>query len=115
MVAGAATVMAASAATEASAVPIGEGVPEGQISIQLYSFNTVIGNTDQENRLKTVLAALKDAGYSAVEPHTFYGLSAAKVRELIEAADLRAVARHGSPAASEIPNSKVLGQEYVGS
>jgi len=56
---------AAITAAPAAAVPIGDGVPEGQISIQLYSFNSYIGN--DAAKLETVLSALKDAGYSAVE------------------------------------------------
>ena len=96
-----------------AAVPIGDGVPEGQISIQLYSFNSYIGN--DAGRLETVLAALKDAGYSAVEPYSFHGITAQQFRALLDEYDLRAVARHGGQNTGEIPNAKILGQEYVGS
>src|SRR5262245_1871999 len=94
MVAGVATsAMAAGAATEAQAVPVGDGVPEGQISIQMYSFNSYIGNSS--TRLNEVLAELKAAGYSAVEPYgEGYGISAAQFRAALDANDLRAVGRH---------------------
>jgi sugar phosphate isomerase/epimerase len=126
MVAGVATTaVAAGAAPQAQALPVGEGVPEGQISIQLYSFNSVIGTdpATAPSRVETILAALKAAGYSAVEPYRYrgsepdsmFGMTPAQFRAKLDQYDLRAVARHGDPAASEIPRSRVLGQEYVGS
>jgi sugar phosphate isomerase/epimerase len=119
MVAGVATTaVAAGAATEAQAVPVGEGVPEGQISIQMYSFNSYIGGS--EARLNEVLGELKAAGYSAVEPYgEGYGITPAQFRAALEANDLRAVARHDSVAESswdaEIADAKTLGQEFMGS
>jgi sugar phosphate isomerase/epimerase len=118
MVAGVATTaIAAGAATEAQGVPVGEGVPEGQISIQMYSFNSYIGGN--ATRLDEVLGELKQAGYSAVEPYPeAYGISAAQFRSLLDKHDLRAVGRHDSVDEgtwdAEIADAKTLGQEYMG-
>ena len=117
IVAGAAAAALAGAASEAQALPIGAGVPVGQISIQLYSFNTYVQNDPA--KLEEVLSELHAAGYRAVEPYSFHGLSETAFRALLDEYDLRAVARHGSTDENgweaEIGRSKVLGQEYMGS
>ena len=44
-----------------------------------------------------------------------HGITAQQFRALLDEYDLRAVARHGGQNTGEIPNAKILGQEYVGS
>jgi hypothetical protein len=93
-------------------VPVGPGVPEGQVSIQLYSFNTVIGNDPA--KLEKVLAHLQASGYSAVEPYgVAYNIAPTAFRALLDKYDLRAVGRHDSVDESswntEIADAKIPG------
>ena len=104
--------------SEAQAVPIGDGVPVGQIGVQLYSFNTYVGG--DRVKLEGILQALQAAGYRTVEPYgENYGLTPQEFRALLDEYDLRAVSRHASVDENawtgEIGRATIMGQEYMGS
>jgi len=118
-VAGAA--LAGAAAQQAQADVPTEKIPLGQVSVQLYSFNTYIGNNQGANagRLDEVLGALRDAGFRGVEPYgESYGLTAQQFRAKLDGYGLHAVSRHDgvdeSTFDTEIAEAKALGQEFMG-
>ncbi|MCT2584830.1 sugar phosphate isomerase/epimerase family protein [Actinophytocola gossypii] len=100
----------------------GRGVPDSQISIQLYTFAEYIGFGSDEatlDRLRFVLSELAEIGYRNVEPFTFNGLTAERFDALLDGYGLRATSRHGDTNEAtwdaELANSRTLGQKFVGS
>jgi len=119
--AGATAALAGATAPQAAADVPTEKIPLGQVSVQLYSFNTYIGNNQGGNagRLDEVLTELAAAGYRGVEPYgESYGLTPQQFRDKLDGYGLHAVSRHdgvdeGSFDA-EIAEAKTLGQEFMG-
>jgi sugar phosphate isomerase/epimerase len=101
----------------------GRGIPDSQISIQLWTFVWKIGwwNTDAatQARLEEVLRRLSEMGYRNVEPYSLNGLTAEQFDALLEKYDLKAPSRHGDANEAtwdqELAISKTLGQHFTGS
>ena len=125
----AALCLAAVAAAPASAAQpdcTGRGVPVNKISIQEYTFAEYIGfgsGPENQARLETVLAFLRDTGYRNIELFTLSGLSATQMRALLDEYGIKASARHvdvGTPAAPAnfdqiLAENKILGIKDFGS
>jgi sugar phosphate isomerase/epimerase len=104
----------------------GRGVPEGKISIQLWTFAEYIGfGTDAATiaRTEEVFRSLRDMGYRNVEPFTLSGLSAEEYRALLDKYKLSASGRHVNVGSPESPvdigpilaENRTLGIRYFGS
>ena len=102
------------------------GVPDGKISIQLWTFAEYVGfGTDPATiaRLEEVLSRLSDMGYRNVEPFTLSGLSAEEYRALLDRYGLKASGRHVNVGTPESPvdfqqildENRTLGIEFFGS
>jgi sugar phosphate isomerase/epimerase len=98
------------------------GIPDNQISIQLWNFAAYVGfGTDPatQERLEEVLRRLSEMGYRNVEPFTFNGLSAEEFKALLDKYDLKAPSRHGpvdeATFDQTLADAKVLKQKRVGS
>jgi sugar phosphate isomerase/epimerase len=129
IVAALATCIGLSTADIASASPpdcAGRGVPDGKISIQLWTFAEYVGfGTDAATiaRLDEVLSRLSDMGYRNVEPFTLSGLSAEQYRALLDKYGLKASGRHVNVGTPQSPvdfeqileENRILGIKYFGS
>jgi len=104
----------------------GRGVPDQQISVQLWTFSQYIGfGTDAATiaRTEEVFGKLRSFGYRNVEPFTLSGLTAAQYRALLDKYRLKAPARHVDVGTPETPanidqiiaDNKTLGVKYFGS
>lgn len=104
----------------------GRGVPVNKISIQEYTFAGYIGfgsDAATQARLEHVLAFLRDTGYRNIELFTLSGLSATRMRALLDEYGLKASARHvdvGTPAAPAnldqiLAENRILGLKDFGS
>jgi sugar phosphate isomerase/epimerase len=130
LVTGIAATIAAGAAGPAAAAPdrstsarpncAGRGVPDSQISIQLYTLRNLInapGATPAEN-LENVLADLSAMGYRNVELYNLHGLTAEQMRALLKEYGLKATAMHTSINEATwdqtLANAKTLGLKYLG-
>jgi sugar phosphate isomerase/epimerase len=102
------------------------GVPDQQISIQLWTFSQYIGfGTDAATiaRTEEVFGKLRSYGYRNVEPFTLSGLTATQYRALLDKYGLKASARHVDVGTPEKPadidqiiaDNKTLGIKYFGS
>jgi sugar phosphate isomerase/epimerase len=98
------------------------GIPDNQISIQLWNFAAYVGfGTDPatQARLEEVLMRLSEMGYRNVEPFTFNGLSAEEFKALLDKYGLKAPSRHGpldeATFDETLADAKVLKQKRVGS
>jgi sugar phosphate isomerase/epimerase len=98
------------------------GIPDNQISIQLWNFAAYVGfGTDPatQERLEEVLRRLSEMGYRNVEPFTFNGLSAEEFKALLDKYGLKAPSRHGpldeATFDQTLADAKVLKQKRVGS
>ena len=84
----------------------GRGVPDQQISVQLWTFSQYIGfGTDAATiaRTEEVFGKLRSYGYRNVEPFTLSGMTAEQYRALLDKYHLKASARHvdvGTPGKS---------------
>ena len=101
------------------------GVPDGKISIQLWTFAEYVGfGTDPATiaRLEEVLSRLSDMGYRNVEPFTLSGLSAEEYGALLDKYGLKASGRHVNVGTPESPvdfqqileENRTLGIEFFG-
>jgi sugar phosphate isomerase/epimerase len=115
-----------SAASAAKPDGKGRGVPDSQISIQLWTFAEYIGfGTDAATiaRTEEVFGRLREMGYRNVEPFTLSGLSAQAYRALLKRYGLRAPARHVDVGTPQNPadldqilaDNRTIGIKYFGS
>jgi sugar phosphate isomerase/epimerase len=116
-VAGAAVMsVGASAPAVAGAPPRRGFVPNGKISIQLYTLRAALGG---EPGFDAVLEQLRRYGYEKVELAGYYGRTARELRVFLDGLGIRASSSHdgisGSPAAlqTKLENAATLGQKYV--
>jgi sugar phosphate isomerase/epimerase len=98
------------------------GIPDNQISIQLWNFAAYVGFGEDpatQARLEEVLRRLSEMGYRNVEPFTFNGLSAEEFKALLDKYGLKAPSRHGpldeATFDQTLADAKVLKQKRVGS
>ena len=117
---GAAAAVAAKPATAECGA--GRGIPDSQISVQLWTFASYIGfgsDAATQARLEEVLRRLSEMGYRNIEPFSFNGLTAEQFDALLDRYKLKAPSRHGSTAEATwdatLADSKTIGQHYVGS
>jgi sugar phosphate isomerase/epimerase len=103
------------AAATMAARPAG-AVPNGKISIQLYTLRAALGG---EPGFDAVLEALAQYGYQKVELAGYYGRTAAELRSFLDGLGVRASSSHdgitGSASAlqTKLENAATLGQRYV--
>ncbi len=98
----------------------GRGVPDSQISIQLFTLRNLItaaGATQAEN-LEEVFADLSAMGYRQVELYSLHGLTAEQMRALLKKYHLKATAMHTSINEATwdqtLANAKTIGIKYLG-
>lgn len=93
----------------------GRGIPDSQISIQLFSLRSHIS----EVGIEAVLAELADIGYRLVEPYSFHGLTAQEFEALLDEHGLKTPTRHASTNEAgfdqHLADAKLLGQKFTGS
>jgi sugar phosphate isomerase/epimerase len=91
-------------------------VPNGKISIQLYTLRAALGG---EPGFDAVLEELARYGYEKVELAGYYGRTARELREFLDGLGIRSSSSHdgisGSPSAlqAKLENAAILGQKYV--
>ncbi|MDQ4053460.1 MAG: sugar phosphate isomerase/epimerase [Actinomycetota bacterium] len=91
-------------------------VPDGKISIQLYTLRAALGG---EPGFDAVLRQLAQYGYEKVELAGYYGRTAAQLRAFLDGVGIRATSSHdgisGSPSAlqTKLENAATLGQKYI--
>jgi sugar phosphate isomerase/epimerase len=110
--------IAAAPASAAQPDCTGRGVPVSKISVQEYTFAEYIGfGTDAatQARLEQVLAFLRDTGYRNIELFTLSGLSAERMRALLDEYGIKASARHVDVGTPERPADldKILAENRV--
>jgi len=100
----------------------GRGIPDNQISVQLWTFASYIGfdsDAATQARLEEVLRRLSEMGYRNVEPFSFNGLTADQFDALLDKYRLKAPSRHGSTDEATwdqtLADAKTIGQHFVGS
>ncbi len=101
----------------------GRGVPDQQISVQLWTFAEYIEFGNNTARTEEVFAKLRSFGYRNVEPFSLGTMTAQQYRALLDKYRLKASARHvdvgrpGAPANIDqiIADNKTLGIKYFGS
>jgi sugar phosphate isomerase/epimerase len=100
----------------------GRGIPDSQISVQLWTFASFIGfgsDSATQARLEEVLRGLSEMGYRNVEPFSFNGLTAEQFDALLAKYKLKAPSRHGPTDEATwdqtLADAKTIGQHYVGS
>src|ERR1044072_1914348 len=102
------------------------GVPDQQISVQLWTFSQYIGfgtHAATIARTEEVFGKLRSYGYRNVEPFTLSGLTAEQYRALLDKYRLKASARHVDVGTPEKPanidqilaDNKTLGIKDFGS
>jgi sugar phosphate isomerase/epimerase len=98
----------------------GRGVPDSQISIQLYTLRNLInapGATPAQN-LENVFAQLSAIGYRQVELYNLHGLTAEQMRALLDKYHLKATAMHTSINEATwdqtLADAKTIGLKYLG-
>ncbi|HEY0637353.1 MAG TPA: sugar phosphate isomerase/epimerase [Pseudonocardiaceae bacterium] len=107
---------ATAAATEAAGTDghghrPGRRVPREQISVQLYTLRSVIGNNPEP-----VLESLRRIGYRKVELAGTYGLTAAGFRRILDRTGIRATSAHVGPDgdfARTVDDCLTLGCRYA--
>ncbi|MFI6426333.1 sugar phosphate isomerase/epimerase family protein [Promicromonospora sp. NPDC050880] len=99
----------------------GPGIPDSQISIQLYTHVGELGSgTPSADTLDRVLGEVADAGFRNVELYDQpYDMPVGELKALLREHGLRAASSHGSTDWETWPQTvayaKALGQRYVGS
>jgi sugar phosphate isomerase/epimerase len=93
----------------------GRNIPINQISIQLWTFNSAIG----QHGIEHVIAELADMGYRKVEPFNYHGLSPQEFKDLLDEYGMKVDSRHGSTNEAnwdtQLEQAKLLGQKWMGS
>ena len=118
--------IAAAPASAAEPDCTGRGIPVSKISIQEFTFAEYIGFESKpanQARLAEVLGFLRDTGYRNIELFTLSGLSATKMRALLDEYGIKASARHvdvGTPQAPAnldaiLAENRILGIKDFGS
>jgi sugar phosphate isomerase/epimerase len=91
-------------------------VPNGRVSIQLYTLRAAMGG---EPGFDAVLARLAQYGYEKVEFAGYYGRTARQIRDQLDDLGIRASSSHEAISAdaaalhTKLENAVTLGQRYV--
>ena len=100
----------------------GRGIPDSQISIQLWTFASYLGfgsDAATQARVEEVLAALSEMGYRNVEPYSLHGYTAEEYADLLKEYGLKAPTRHGSTNEAawdeQLAIADELNQKFIGS
>jgi sugar phosphate isomerase/epimerase len=100
----------------------GRGIPDSQISVQLWTFASFLLFGDDEatqQRVEEVMAGLSEMGYRNIEPYSLHGYTAEEYRALAKSYGLKIPSRHGPTDEATwdqtLADSKALGQKFTGS